>query len=226
MDQLRDGVAAWHVTADPSAICLVGATKAEIDPADAKDAAKRLVKKIKPVTPDKLGAPDSGELISDYECVQEFWQGMPEHVNRVWRWWGDIWVWMKVARNPDGRLTIRLTNWDDVHHPEPDDPLSGDAAVLRFGDWRILLVGTKPERMKVLAKPEGAKDPDLSKWKFEMHAGYHKTYLFTFDPRDLGFVGALPFNYRVYDNDGDGVLECWMEPAPLDEPYHPYEIEL
>lgn len=223
--EIRGGIAVWHVTVDPSAICLVGATKAEMDPADAKDAAKPPVKKIRPVPPSKLGAPDSGELISDYEYVQEFWQGMPEHVNRVWRWWGDIWIWMKVARHPDGRLTIRLTNWDDVHRPVPDDPLTGDAAVLRFGDWRILLVGTKPELIKVLAKPEGAKDPDMSKWKFEIQTGCHTTYLFTLDPRDLGFSGALPFNYRVYDNDGDGVLECWMEPAPLDEPYHPYEIE-
>ena len=227
--EIRDGVALWHVTADPSAICFPGATKAEIDAADAKDAATPLAKRIKAVQSAELEReerPDSGELISDYEYVHEFWQGMPEHVNRVWRWWGDIWVWMKVARHPDGRLTIRLTNWDDVHHPEPDAPLSGDAAVLRFGDWRILLVGTKPERMQVLAKPRGAKEPDLSKWKFEMRTGYHKAYLFTFDPRDLGFTGSLPFNYRIYDNDGDGVLECWMEPAPLDEPFHPYEIEL
>ena len=47
----------------------------------------------------------------------------------------------------------------------------------------------------------------------------------TFDPRDFSFTGSMPFNYRIYDNDGDGVLEGRKEPYPLDEPFHPYEIE-
>ena len=41
----------------------------------------------------------------------------------------------------------------------------------------------------------------------------------------LGFKGEVPFNIRVYDNDGKG-FDGWMEYAPIDEAECPALLKL
>ena len=157
--------------------------------------------------------------MKEYEQVYEVFKAMPKHVDRTWKWWNDLWVWVNTAYK-DGKLSFRFTCWDDIHHAVPEDPLTGDCVVLRMGDWRLLLLapkGVKPE-VRVLAKPAGAKDPPPGFWTLDWKPGYHKTYFLTLDPAALGFGKEIPFNVRVYDNDGRG-FDGWIEYSPLDEEF-------
>lgn len=210
--------ATWRISADPSALYLEDASRAEPDASDAAREAKRPLKIVTP-GPEFAALGEADLLMKEYEQVYEVFKAMPEHVDRTWKWWEDLWVWVNTAYK-DGKLSFRFTCWDDIHHPVPEDPLTGDCVVLRMGEWRLLLLapkGRKPE-VRVLAKPAGAKDPPPGFWTLDWKPGYHKTYFLTLDPAALGFAKEIPFNVRVYDNDGKG-FDGWIEYAPLDEEF-------
>ena len=136
-------------------------------------------------------------------------------VSGTWRWWGDLWAWLDAAF-ADGKLSIRVACWDDIHRAVADDPLKGDCVVLRLGDWRILLTGTKEKtEVRFLAKPDGAQELPPGALKLSYVEGYHHKYVLAFDPKVLGFEDEIPLNVRVYDNDGKG-FDGWIEYSPLD----------
>ena len=211
---VRKGVAVWMISKNPSALLLERASRMELSDADVNCAAKRPVKAIVPSK--ALPKDNRGDLVmKDYDQVYEVFKAMPEHVDRTWRWWGDLWAWVDVAF-ADGRLSIRVACWDDVHRTVPEDPLKGDCVVLRLGDWRLLLTGTKEKtEVRALAKPDGAQEPPPGAFKLSYVEGYHQKYVLTFDPKVLGFEDEIPLNVRVYDNDGKG-FDGWMEYSPLD----------
>lgn len=37
-------------------------------------------------------------LINSYDNVYEVFKAMPEHADRCWKWWGDLWVRVNFAR--------------------------------------------------------------------------------------------------------------------------------
>jgi len=211
---IRDGVAVWQISAHPSALYLEGATKAEPIKADLVREAKRPVKVIRPKA--ELGGPDTADLLlKEYEQVYEVFKAMPEHVGRTWRWWGDLWVWVNTAWQ-GGKLQVKLTCWDDVHHPRPEDPLKGDCALVRLGDWKLLLVGGPNPRVDVKEAPRGRKADATGLMSVTCASGYHTVYVLTVDPKALGLGDEIPFNVRVYDDDGPG-FDCWIEHTPFDE---------
>jgi len=215
---VSEGIAVWAISRDPSALLLEGASRAEPDAEDAAHEARRPVKVVVP-GPEFGSLGEADLLMKEYEQVYEVFKAMPEHVDRTWKWWGDLWVWVNTAYK-DGKLSFRFTCRDDVHHPVPEDPLLGDCVVLRMGGWKVLLLapkGQKPE-MRVLVRPAGAKDPPSDAWTLQWTPGYQKTYVFTFDPAAFGFTDEIPFNVRVHDNDGKG-FDGWMEYSPLDEEF-------
>ena len=211
---VRNGVAVWMISKNPSALLLEGASRMDLDDADVNCAAKRPVKVIVPSK--TLPKDNRGDLVmKDYDQVYEVFKAMPEHVDRTWRWWGDLWAWVDVAF-ADGKLSIRVACWDDIHRAVAGDPLKGDCVVLRLGDWRLLLTGTKEKtEVRVLAKPDGAQEPPPGALKLSYVEGYHHKYVLTFDPKVLGFEDEIPLNVRVYDNDGKG-FDGWIEYSPLD----------
>ena len=88
--------------------------------------------------------------------------------------------------------------------------------VLRLGDWRFLLAGTKEKtEVRVLAKPDGAEEPQPGAVKLSYIEGCHHRYVLAFDPKVLGFKDEIPLNVRVCDNDGKG-FDGWIEYSPLD----------
>ena len=206
---LNDGVAIWTVSADPSVLLLTGATEAEPDGNDLANDAPRPVKTITP-GPEFNDQENADIILKDYDQVYELYKAMPQHQDRQWKWWNDLWVWTCFAWK-DGRLKIRVRVWDDVHTPRPDDPLEGDAVVLKLGDWTLALVTGSDDRLRILGRPAGIGDPPRSAWTF---VGKYDLEL---DPKAFGLGCEIPFNIRVYDNDGKG-LEGWMEPAPFDGP--------
>ena len=208
------GCAIWQVSANPSALRLEGATFATPDAADAANEAKRPVQVIDPGRRLK-GTGQADICLKEYEQVYEVFKAMPEHADLTWKWWGDLWVWVNTAF-ADGKLKIRVTTWDNIHHAIPDDPLKGDCAVLRLGNWKLALVGAKEPFVQVLERPAHVKDDPSCAWTLAFQNAYHKTYEFEVNPKALGFGDEIPFNIRVYDNDGK-CFKCWMECAPLDE---------
>ena len=206
---LNDGVAIWTVSADPSVLLLTGATEAEPDGNDLANDAPRPVKTITP-GPEFNDQENADIILKDYDQVYELYKAMPQHQDRQWKWWNDLWVWTCFAWK-DGRLKIRVRVWDDVHTPRPNDPLEGDAVVLKLGDWTLALVTGSDDRLRILGRPAGIGDPPRSAWTF---VGKYDLEL---DPKAFGLGCEIPFNIRVYDNDGKG-LEGWMEPAPFDGP--------
>lgn len=214
---VSEGAAVWAISCNPSALFLEDASRAEPDAKDAAREARRPVKVIVP-GPEFASLDEADLVMKEYEQVYEVFKAMPEHVDRTWKWWEDLWVWVNTAYK-DGKLSFRFTCWDDVHHAVPEDPLSGDCVVLRLGGWRILLTGTeKNTEVRVLAKPDGAKNPPPGALKLSYECGYHQKYILTFDPKVLGFDGDIPLNVRVYDNDGKG-FDGWIEYTPLDEDF-------
>ena len=214
---LENGVAQWHISVNPSALYLEDALRAEPDATDAASEAKRPVKIIKPGKEFSEESADADLLAKEYEQVYEVFKAMPEHVDRTWHWWEDLWGWTSAAWK-DGKLTICLTAWDDRHCPKLDDPLQGDCAILRLGGWKILLIGGDTPLIKVLEKPSGTKTPSNESMSLKWKPGYTQKYIFTFDPAAFGFDQDIPFNFRIYDNDGLG-FDGWIEYSPLDEEF-------
>ena len=211
---IADGVAIWEVSMNPSALRLEGASFARPVEEDAADVAKRPVKVIVPGSAMK-GTGNADILLKEYDQVYEVFKAMPEHADRTWRWWGDLWVWVNTAYG-EGKLHIRVTCWDDVHHPLPDDPLKGDCALLRLGDWKLALVATDKPFVKVLDRPKGrVGDLPQGACTLSRQVGYHKVYDLSVDPKALGLGDEIAFNIRVTDNDGKG-FDGWMEYAPFD----------
>lgn len=211
---VADGVAVWEISANPSALRLEDASFAKPVEVDAADVAKRPVKVIVPGESMK-DRNEADILLKEYEQVYEVFKAMPEHADRTWRWWGDLWVWVNTAF-ADGKLRFKITCWDDVHCPVPNDPLTGDCAVLHLGGWKLALVTTDKPFVKVLEGPKGVTELPLGSWKLTRQIGYHKVYDFEVDPKSLGLGNEIPFNVRVYDNDGKG-FDGWMEYSPLGE---------
>ena len=229
---IKGGVACWSVGADPSALYLEDCRSAEPDATDLANEAKRPVQVIVPAEKanpilefEKNRNLKTDILINSYDNVYEVFKAMPEHADRCWKWWGDLWVRVNFART-DGKVWMNINCWDDVHVPDFDHPLEGDAVVLRLGDWKVQLVGSSKRcEVKILEKPKGASDPKDGWAKLTFKPGYEKNYFFEFDPAALGFADEVPFNIRVYDNDGKG-FDGWMEYAPLDEAECPVLLKL
>lgn len=211
---VKDGRATWSISENPSALRLEDASFAKPDVADAAKEAKKPIQEIVPGR--RMSDLNRADVfLKEYEQVYEVFKAMPEHADLTWRWWGDLWVWVNTAYS-DGKLKIRITCWDDVHHPVPDNPLGGDCAVVRLGDWKLALVAAKRPFVRVLGRPaNGKKEPDGA-WTLSFANAYYKTYDFEVDSAALGLGNEIPFNLRVYDNDGK-CFKCWMELAPLDE---------
>ena len=212
--EVESGIAIWTISSNPSALRLEGASFAEPLAEDASCAAKRHVKVILPGEEMK-DRRDADILMKEYDQVYEVFKAMPEHADRTWRWWGDLWVWVNMAY-ADGKLKFKITCWDDVHCPVSNDPLTGDCAVLRLGGWKLALVTTDKPFVKVLESPEGMDKPPVGSWKLARQIGYYKVYEFEIAPKMLGLGNEIPFNIRVYDNDGKG-FDGWMEYSPMDE---------
>ena len=211
---IRNGVVVWHISSHPSALYLEDSTKAEPFKVDLDNEARRPLKIIQPKA--VLGDKDSADLVlKEYEQVYEAYKAMPEHVGRTWRWWGDLWVWVNTAWR-DGKLHINLRCWDDVFHPRPDDPLNGDCAMVRLGGWKLLLVGGDKPRVDVLEAPTGKTTDVKDQMSATCKPGYHTEYLLTVSPNALGLGNEIPFNVRVYDDDGLG-FDKWIEYTPFDE---------
>lgn len=211
---VEDGCAVWQISKNPSALLLEGASFAEPVAEDAEDVARRPVKVIRPGS--TLGDRESADIcLKEYEQVYEVYKAMPEHANRTWKWWGDLWAWINTAF-ADGRLQIKITCWDNVHHPLPDDPLRGDCAVLRLGEWRLALVATEEPFVKVLSQPEGVPPSPREAWNLTRQPGENTIYVLSVDPNALGLGQKIPFNVRVYDNDGE-CFKSWIEFSPLDD---------
>ena len=185
---LNDGVAIWTVSADPSVLLLTGATEAEPDGNDLANDAPRPVKTITP-GPEFNDQENADIILKDYDQVYELYKAMPQHQDRQWKWWNDLWVWTCFAWK-DGRLKIRVRVWDDVHTPRPDDPLEGDAVVLKLGDWTLALVTGSDDRLRILGRPAGIGDPPRSAWTF---VGKYDLEL---DPKAFGLGCEIPFNIR------------------------------
>lgn len=214
---VNDGVAEWRIGANPSAFYLEEASYAEADAKDVSREAKRPVKIIVPKGGFSEKVEEADLVAKEYEQVYEVFKAMPEHVNRTWHWWEDLWGWTSAAWK-DGKLTICVTSWDDRHCPRTDDPLQGDCALLRLGGWKILLIGGDEPSIKVIEKPVGAAIPSDRDWSLKWKPGYNQNYIFTLDPAALGFGTEIPFNFRLYDNDGLG-FDGWIEYSPLDEEF-------
>ena len=211
---VKDGCAVWQISRNPSALLLEGASFADPVAEDAENAAKRPVKVITPTS--TLGNKDSADFcLKEYEQVYEVYKAMPEHADRTWKWWGDLWVWINTAF-ADGRLQIKVTCWDNVHHSLPDDPLRGDCAVLRLGEWKLALVASESPFVKVLASPAGVADPPREVCNLKRLSGGDTVYVLSVDPKALGLKHEIPFNVRVYDNDGE-CFKSWIEFSPLDD---------
>ena len=86
-----------------------------------------------------------------------------------------------------------------------------DAAVLRIGDRRVVLFDGGPEG--TVTRVKGGKSA------FGNHTCGATAYEYSFAPADFGFGPGdeIPFNVRVYENDGEGP-DGWIEWRPLDEP--------
>lgn len=211
---VKDGCTVWQISKDPSALLLEEAGFADPVAEDAKNAAKRPVKVIRPGS--ALGNKNSADFcLKEYEQVYEVYKAMPEHADRTWKWWGDLWAWINTAF-ADGRLQIKITCWDNVHHPLPDDPLRGDCAVLRLGEWKLALVASENPFVKVLARPAGVADPPREACDLKRLPGGDTVYVLSVDPKTLGLQREIPFNVRVYDNDGE-CFKSWIEFSPLDD---------
>ena len=229
---IKGGVALWSIDAYPSALYLEDCRSAAPDAADLANEAKRPVQVIVPsekANPilefEKNRHLKTDILINSYDNVYEVFKAMPEHADRCWKWWGDLWVRVNFART-DSKVWMNINCWDDVHVPDFDHPLEGDAVVLRLGDWKVQLVGSSKRcEVKILEKPKGASDPKDGWAKLTFKPGYENNYFFEFDPAALGFRDEVPFNIRVYDNDGKG-FDGWMEYAPLDGAECPVLLEL
>ena len=124
-------------------------------------------------------------------------------------------MWINTAF-ADGRLQIKVTCWDNVHHPLPDDPLRGDCAVLRLGEWKLALVLSETPFVKVLASPAGVADPPREACDLKRLPDGNTVYVLSVDPKALGLQREIPFNVRVYDNDGE-CFKSWIEFSPLDD---------
>lgn len=229
---IQGGVAVWQISTNPSALYLEDCRSAAPDVADLTNEAKRpvqaivLTEKANPILEfEKNRHVKTDILINSYDHVYEVFKAMPEHADRCWKWWGDLWVRVNFART-DGRVWMNINCWDDVHVPDFDHPLEGDAVMLRLGNWKVQLVGSdKRCEVKILEKPKGAADPKDGWAKLTFKSGYEKNYFFEFDPAALGFKDEIPFNIRVYDNDGKG-FDGWMEYAPIDEAECPALLKL
>ena len=211
---IADGVALWEISANPSALRLEDASFAKVVESDAAEVAKRPIKIVVPGSTMK-GTEAADILLKEYEQVYEVFKAMPEHADRTWRWWGDLWVWVNTAY-ADGKLRFKITCWDDVHCPVPNDPLTGDCVVLRLGGWKLALIATDKPFVKVLEGPKGKAELSVGSWNLARQIGYHKVYDFEVDLKSLGLGCEIPFNIRVYDNDGLG-FDGWMEYSPMDE---------
>lgn len=211
---VKDGCAVWRISKAPSALLLEGAGFADPVAEDAENAAKRPIRVITPAS--TLGNKDSADFcLKEYEQVYEVYKAMPEHADRTWKWWGDLWVWINTAF-ADGRLQVKVTCWDNVHHPLPDDPLRGDCAVLRLGEWKLALVVSETPFVKVLASPAGVADPPREAYDLKRLPDGNTVYVLSVDPKAFGLKREIPFNVRVYDNDGE-CFKSWIEFSPLDD---------
>ena len=210
----KDGCAVWRISKNPSALLLEDASFAAPLPEDAKNVAKRPLKVIKPGR--TLGGKERADItLKEYEQVYEVYKAMPEHADKTWKWWGDLWVWVNSAY-ADGRLQIKVTCWDNVHHPVPDDPLKGDCAVIQLGEWKLALLATENPVVEVLDKPVRIKSLPREAWNLSRQLGGETVYVLSIDPKALGLKREMPFNVRVYDNDGE-CFKSWIEYSSLDD---------
>ena len=204
--EMKDGAVAWPIMAKPSAIFFFDATFAEPDASDLAAEAVEPVLRIVPME-DFPAAPDL--VLKDAEQVYEIYEAVPDKANRTWRWWGDLAANVRFARR-DGKVCVRIDVEDDIHAPNPDEPLEGDAVLLRIGGRTVTLfdgasVGT------TLRIPTGKSD-------FGNHYTGHTVYGFTFDPTEFGIAPGddVPFNIRIFENDGEGP-DGWIEWRPFDD---------
>ena len=197
---LRGGIATWTIGKLPSAIVLVDASKADPLAADLKAEAKEPVKRIEPGRPGKPGGRPADLVLRDFDQVYEIYEAKPEYVHRTWRWYGDLAAEVRFFLLDDDQVVIDVLVEDDIHTPLPDKPLEGDACEMRIGDKTVTLV---------------AKDGDRSAVQVNAHDKRMRThYRHTIT---LPKGSKVPFNIRIYDNDGEGP-DGWIEYRPFDEP--------
>lgn len=203
-----NNAATWEIGSSPSAIFLADATFAEPNAADLAADAPDPGMQIAP-GPDFRKAPDL--VLRDPEQVFDLWEAVPDKASRTWKWWGDLLAGIFFARGGDGRIRVRVVVEDDIHAPDAANPLNGDAAVLRIGDRRVVLFDGGPEG--IVTRVKGGKSA------FGNHYCGATAYEYSFDPSDFGFGPGdeIPFNVRVYENDGEGP-DGWIEWRPFDEP--------
>lgn len=185
--EVKNGFAVWTVGKLPSVLVLVGATAAEPDMRDlAAEAFKPKV--IVPGDEDEKRPPDL--LLSDYDQVYEIYEAKPEYCHRTWRWWGDLRAKVWFSRQGD-EVKVHVLVEDDIHKPVPEEPLEGDACVLKIGNETVTLVADGDAR---------------DRWR--------RTHYWHVFKVPVGM--KVPFNVRIYENDGEGP-DGWMEYSPFDE---------
>lgn len=195
---VRNGVAVWNVGVLPTALVCVGATMAKADAHDLAAEAKRPIRRIVPCEQGRID-PQGVLRLCEYDQVYEIYEAKPEYRHRTWRWFGDLTAEVRFFREGD-EVVADIVAVDDVHCPDPKNPLEGDACVLRIGTETVTLVSDGKTRDYYDVNSTDRRHRTYYRHRFKMQE----------DGR------PIPFNVRIYENDGEGP-DGWIEYSPFDE---------